>query len=65
MIKFAATNKWYELASQSEADVLDVSAGSSNLPVSSSTESASITNIKQIRKFRFFTTLLRMLRVNK
>jgi transcriptional regulator with XRE-family HTH domain len=65
MIKFAATNKWYELAAQSETNILDVSAGSSTLSVTGAAEPIPVTNIKQIRKLEGFSTLLRMLRLNK
>ena len=65
MINFSATKKWYELAAQSEADVVDISAGPSTLSISNVTVTESMKNIKQIRKLEGFSTLLKMLRLNK
>lgn len=65
MINFSATKKWYELAARSEADVVDISAGPSTLSISGVTVTEPMKNIKQIRKLEGFSTLLKMLRLNK
>lgn len=67
MIKFSATNKWYELAAESESGVPAISAGPSCVTISPSlaSEVALKRDIREIRKLEGFSTLLKMLRLER
>lgn len=69
MIKFTASNKWYELAAKSETDILDISAGCSTLSTSQTSErefsSFKEQDLPQLRRREGFSTLLRQLRLSK
>lgn len=65
MIKFMATNKWYELAAESETNVSHISAGPSDLSISGLLGKDVILkkDIREIRRLEGFSTLLKMLRL--
>lgn len=65
MIKFKATNKWYELAAESEAGISHISAGPSDLSISGLLGNDVILkkNIREIRRLEGVSTLLKMLRL--
>lgn len=66
MIKFTATNKWYELAAESEAGVSHLSAGPSDLSISGLLGNDVVLkkDIREIRRLERFSILLKMLRLN-